>query len=136
MAICKHIRVILASASFLLQIACSSSVASGFVPEEGLTVGQIYQGSVAESAKSWAVPRYRIKTTDAGDAGASGFKGYTRTASNETRALFKPLDNPAIPIFVFPHVALIGDEQLLKPGFTTEFFLYKQNQFALAAERY
>lgn len=133
MAICKHIRVILACASFLLQIACSSSVASGFVPEEGLTVGQIYNSSVEESAKSWAIPRYRIKTTD---AGASGFKGYTRTASNETRALFKPLDNPAIPIFVFPHVALIGDEQLLKPGFTTEFFLYKQNQFALAAERY
>jgi conjugative transfer region lipoprotein (TIGR03751 family) len=37
---------------------------------------------------------------------------------------------------VFPHVALIGDEQLIKPGYTTAFFLYKQNQFALASERY
>ena len=54
----------------------------------------------------------------------------------ETKALFKALDNPAIPIYIYPHVALIGDEQLVKPGFTTEFFLYKQNQFALASERY
>ncbi|EHL30510.1 hypothetical protein LDG_7462 [Legionella drancourtii LLAP12] len=50
--------------------------------------------------------------------------------------LFKTLENPAVPIYIYPHVALIGDEQLLKPGFTTEFFLYKQNQFALASERY
>ena len=64
------------------------------------------------------------------------YQGETRTAANETKALFKALDNPAIPIYIYPHVALIGDEQLVKPGFTTEFFLYKQNQFALASERY
>lgn len=108
--------------------ACSSNVASGNVPEAGLTVSQIYHQSMDDTATSWTVPHYRVKALD--------YDGYTRTAANETNNLFKPLDNPSIPMFVYPHVALIGDEQLLKPGYTTAFFLYKQNQFALASERY
>lgn len=120
---------ILACASILLLNACTSHVAiEGEAPETGLTVSQIYHQSLDESAGSWTAPHYRIKPVD--------YEGYTRTASNETDALFKPLDNPSIPMYVYPHVALIGDEQLLKPGYTTAFFLYKQNQFALPSERY
>ena len=127
------LRMILVSSSLLLLSACAKSVASGSIPEEGLTVSQIYRQSVEQSAPSWTAPRYKHT---AGDHVAVNYQGETRTAANETKALFKPLDNPAIPIYIYPHVALIGDEQLLKPGFTTEFFLYKQNQFALASERY
>lgn len=133
MAAYKLTCMILVWASVLALGACSSSVASGFVPEEGLTVSQIYHESVAESAQSWTAPRYKVKATQ---VGKPGYAGYTRTAENEMQTLFKPLDNPAVPIFIYPHVALIGDEQLLKPGYTTEFFLYKQNQFALASEHY
>ncbi|MBA2710122.1 MAG: TIGR03751 family conjugal transfer lipoprotein [Tatlockia sp.] len=133
MHIYNVIPMILVCASTIALGSCSRSVASGFVPEQGLTVSQLYQGSIDESAKSWEAPRYRIKTTE---VKKSGYAGYTRTAENETKALFKPLDNPTVPIFIYPHVALIGDEQLVKPGYTTEFFLYKQNQFALANERY
>lgn len=133
MVVFKPIRMILACASLAGLSACSSSVASGFVPEQGLTVSEIYHQSIDESAKSWTAPRYRTKSVE---VNKPGYAGYIRTAHNETKALFKPLDNPAIPIFIYPHVALIGDEQLVKPGFTTEFFLYKQNQFALASERY
>lgn len=129
MVTCKTMCMTLACASVLLLNACASrSVATGRIPEDGLTVSQIYHQSVQESEVSWTAPRYRAKKTH--------YDGYTRTASNEVESLFKPLDNPSIPIFVYPHVALIGDEQLLKPGFTTAFFLYKQNQFALASERY
>ncbi|MDX1838113.1 TIGR03751 family conjugal transfer lipoprotein [Legionella taurinensis] len=127
------IRMILVSSSLLLLSSCAKSVASGTIPEEGLTVSQIYNQSVATSAPSWTAPRY--KRTASGQM-AVNYQGETRTAANETKALFKALDNPAIPIYIYPHVALIGDEQLVKPGFTTEFFLYKQNQFALASERY
>jgi len=109
--------------------ACTSRVVSeGNAPEGGLTVSQIYHQSLDEAPTSWTAPHYHMKPID--------YEGYTRTAANETATLFKPLDNPAIPIYVYPHVALIGDEQLLKPGYTTAFFLYKQNQFALASERY
>ena len=124
----KRTSTILACASMLLLSACSSHVASNNVPEAGLTVSQIYHQSMDDTATSWSVPHYRTKSID--------YDGYTRTAANETHALFKPLDNPSIPMFVYPHVALIGDEHLLKPGYTTAFFLYKQNQFALASERY
>lgn len=127
------IRMILVSSSLVLLSSCAKSVTSGTIPEEGLTVSQIYNQSVATSTHAWIAPRY--KRTVNGQM-AVNYRGETRTAANETKALFKALDNPAIPIYIYPHVALIGDEQLVKPGFTTEFFLYKQNQFALASERY
>ena len=130
MANYKHTRVILVCASFLLLNACSKTISASAVPEEGLTVSEIYNQSIKETASSWTAPRYRVKTTHLSNAPS------VATALNKEDALFKPLENPAIPIYVYPHVALIGDEQLLKPGFTTQFFLYKQNQFALASERY
>lgn len=129
MVIYKRTSMTLACASMLLLSACASKVTSGSIPESGLTVSQIYHESLNEMSTSWAAPRYRIPSH-------VQYEGYTRTAANETDMLFKPLDNPSIPMFVYPHVALIGDEQLLKPGYTTAFFLYKQNQFALASERY
>lgn len=124
----KRTSTIIACASMLVLSACTSHVTSSNIPETGLTVSQIYHESLDDTATSWTAPRYRIKAVD--------YNGYTRTAANETDALFKPLDNPSIPMFIYPHIALIGDEQLLKPGYTTAFFLYKQNQFALASERY
>ena len=129
MAIYKRISMTLACASLMLLNACSSHISSASKAEEsGLTVSQLYHQSLDDAAPSWTAPRYRAKPTD--------YEGYTRTAANETQLLFKPLDNPSVPMFVYPHVALIGDEQLLKPGYTTAFFLYKQNQFALPSERY
>lgn len=123
----KCIPTILAFSSLTLLNACTSHVKKLDEPEGRLTVSQIYHASTADTS-DWSVPHYRIKTV--------ANEGYTRTADNETHMLFKPLENPSIPIFIYPHVALIGDEQILKPGYTTAFFLYKQNQFALASERY
>lgn len=128
MVIYKTIRTILALSSLWVLTSCAKSVASGTIPEQGLTVSQIYKQSIAQSNDSVTAPRYRRATVH--------YQGETRTAANENKALFKTLDNPPVPIYIFPHVTLIGDEQLLKPGFTTEFFLYKQNQFALASELY
>ena len=129
MAIYKRISMTLVCASLMLLNACSSHVGSANNAEEsGLTVSQLYHQSLDDATTSWTAPHYRAKPTD--------YEGYTRTAANETQMLFKPLDNPSVPMFVYPHVALIGDEQLLKPGYTTAFFLYKQNQFALPSERY
>lgn len=120
--------MILVFGSALVLSACTSkSISSVAIPEGGLTVSQLYHQSLAEPVQSWSVKR---------SAKAVNYAGYTRDASNEINHLFKPLENPQIPIYVFPHVALINDEQLLKPGYTTAFFLYKQNQFALPSELY
>lgn len=128
MATHNTLHTILALSSALMLGACASkTVSSSGIPEGGLTVSQIYQQSINEPVQRWSVklaPKH------------VNYEGYTRNAANEVNQLFKPLDNPQIPIYVFPHVALIGDEQLLKPGYSTEFFLYKQNQFALPSEFY
>lgn len=129
MGIHNKLHMILVLASTLNLGACASSiVASKGIPEGGLTVSQLYQQSINEPGQSWTVKRSLTTPVN--------YEGYTRNASNEIQNLFKPLDNPQVPIYVFPHVALIGDEQLIKPGYTTGFFLYKQNQFALASEKY
>lgn len=129
MAIYNKLHTILALGSALILSSCaSSSISSTAIPEGGLTVSQLYQQSLGDAMPGWSIPKRQTKPVN--------YAGYTREASNEIQNLFKPLDNPQIPIYVFPHVALIGDEQLLKPGYTTGFFLYKQNQFALASERY
>lgn len=129
MAIHNKPHMILALSSLLTLTACASSkVTSAAIPEGGLTVSQIYQQSIGEPMQPWSVKRTLTNPVN--------YKGYTRNATNEVQNLFKALDNPQIPIYVFPHVALIGDEQLIKPGYTTAFFLYKQNQFALASESY
>ncbi|HAT1867298.1 TIGR03751 family conjugal transfer lipoprotein [Legionella pneumophila] len=122
-----HTILVLGSA-FILSSCASNSISSTAIPEGGLTVSQLYQQSLGEPMPGWSVRKKQAKPVS--------YAGYTREASNEIQNLFKPLDNPQVPIYVFPHVALIGDEQLLKPGYTTGFFLYKQNQFALASERY
>lgn len=129
MAIHNKLRMILALGSSLALNACASSIiTSNAIPEGGLTVSQLYQQSISEPIQSWSVKRVLTKPVN--------YEGYTREAANEIQNLFKPMDNPQIPIYVFPHVALIGDEQLIKPGYTTGFFLYKQNQFALSSEQY
>lgn len=129
MAIYNKLHMILALGSTLVLTACAkTSISSTAIPEGGLTVSQLYQQSIGEPMPSWSVTKRVSKPVN--------YAGYTREASNEIQNLFKPLDNPQIPIYIFPHVALIGDEQLLKPGYTTGFFLYKQNQFALASELY
>lgn len=121
--------MILVCSSLLFLNGCSAPVNSAnAIPEGGLTVSQLYQQSIDAPVQAWSVKKRQ--------ASAVNYEGYTRTAQNEIQTLFKPLENPQIPIYVFPHVALIGDEQLLKPGFTTAFFLYKQNQWALPSERY
>lgn len=129
MAIYNKLRMILIFSKCLALCACASkSISSTAIPEGGLTVSQLYQQSITETMPSWSVKHPLTRPIN--------YAGYTREASNEVKTLFKPLDNPQIPIYIFPHIAIIGDEQLLKPGYTTAFFLYKQNQFALASEQY
>jgi conjugative transfer region lipoprotein (TIGR03751 family) len=108
-----------------LMFGCASHHQTLDDRDSGLTMSQIYHHSMDEIAAP--VPHYHIKT-----AANVGYK----PMSTDNVLPFKPLENPLVPIYVYPHVALIGDEQILKPGFASAFFLYKQNQFALASEQY
>ncbi|HAT1762260.1 TPA: TIGR03751 family conjugal transfer lipoprotein [Legionella pneumophila] len=106
--------LIMLCASLSLCACSTAKMTSGTIPEQGLTVSQLYQHS-QQPVKSLSVQRVSVQ---------------------QTQPDFKALDNPEIPIHVFAHVANIGDEQIIKPAYTTRFFLYKQNQYALASELY
>lgn len=113
MAIKKAAVLITACASILLASCASTHNQAQAIPEAGLTVSELYHQSVKQPVIQ---PRaHKVQASE---------------------HAFKALPNPEIALYVFPHVAQIGDEQLIKPGYTTHFFLYKQNQFALASELY
>ena len=103
-------------ASLVLCSCAKSGVSQGGIPEQGLTVSQLYQ----QSMPSAPLPKQ--------------LRHMVHFNTSETE--FKALENPEVPIHVFAHVANLGDEQIIKPAYTTRFFLYKQNQYALASELY
>ncbi|HAU1863523.1 TPA: TIGR03751 family conjugal transfer lipoprotein [Legionella pneumophila] len=102
-------------ASLALSACSIANISQSAIPEQGLTVSQLYQQSMQQPIQKAVVQQVRFE--DSGEE-------------------FKQLPNPEVPIHIFAHVAQLGDEQIIKPAYTTRFFLYKQNQYALASELY
>ncbi|KTD16924.1 TIGR03751 family conjugal transfer lipoprotein [Legionella jordanis] len=102
-------------ASLALSACSTANISQSAIPEQGLTVSQLYQQSMQQPIQKAVVQQVRFEDS-----------------SEE----FKQLPNPEVPIHIFAHVAQLGDEQIIKPAYTTRFFLYKQNQYALASELY
>jgi conjugative transfer region lipoprotein (TIGR03751 family) len=74
----------------------------------------------------------RTTLAERGDESDLALVGYTRTVATETKALFPPLGNPEIVLYVFPHLA--GPERLPVPGYSTVFPLYPRTEYALPGE--
>ncbi|ADG24335.1 hypothetical protein N748_10070 [Legionella pneumophila str. 121004] len=102
-------------ASLALSACSTANISQSAIPEQGLTVSQLYQQSMQQPVQKAVVQQVRFEN------------------SGEE---FKQLPNPEVPIHIFAHVAQLDDEQIIKPAYTTRFFLYKQNQYALASELY
>lgn len=85
---------------------------------KGLTVSQIYKKSLNANKSRKINHQKRVQL-------------HTPVSNNEE---FKALPNPEVPIHVFAHVANIGGEEIIKPSYTTRFFLYKTNHYALKSE--
>lgn len=107
--------LIILCASMVLSACSTATGLQNAIPEQGLTTSQLYQQSQFKPIQK---PVYHSANLD--DSGEE----------------FKQLPNPEVPIYVFAHVAQLADEQIIKPAYTTRFFLYKQNQYALASELY
>lgn len=88
----------------------------GTIPEQGLKVNEIYKRSQNKPIKQF--PRHH------------------KPLLKKVHRKFKALPNPEVPIYVYEHVANIGGEQIIKPSYTTRFFLYSKNHFALPSEIY
>ena len=116
--------------------ACASNVRTGNIPENGLTVSQIYHKVIDENdAGDVSHARRQLKQKGA-QSYKTHYEGAFHQAFMNANHGFKQLDNPAVPIYITPKVVLMGDEQFIKPGFVTNFYLYKKNQFALNSEKF
>lgn len=117
---------------------CTSTSVPTQSPANGsLTMTQIYD-STAGSKQVTPMDGANIEDVRGQVAtqtsSAVHYADYTRTADNEVSNLFKPLPNPQIPVYIFPHLAQTGSDDLPVPGYTTAFFLYPHEEYALPSE--
>lgn len=107
-----------------------SGCASGRVPQQGPTMAEVYKDAMAESEGETLNnlrqpgPMAYPRETDV--------SGYTRTAQNEINNLFQPLPNPQLVMYIYPH--LVADDEAPIPGYTTAFYLFKHDHFAMPGE--
>lgn len=141
-----HSRAILISLISLPVFLLSGCVSPGknTLPQGGdMTMSQIYEKETglagqgtAEDQGAIGISDLRKKICASGISNAKAFKfeSVTVRSSNEIKQLFGTLPNPQIPIFIYPHLVYTSDEAEPVPGYTTGFFLYKQNHFAMPSE--
>ncbi len=72
-------------------------------------------------------------------ASASGMSmntAYTDVAQHQINSEFKLLPNPNIAAYIFPHLSHYSGTNVPVPGYTTTFFLYEKNHYAMPGEMY
>lgn len=132
MATIKTIMRTTALSSVFLLTACGAPVTSAGIPEEGLTVSQLYYQTLAENDTAETIRQLMPE----GQGQRVRYSGALGQKMQKNQALIKALNNPSVPIFVYPHVVKLGEDEVLKPGYTTQFYLYKRNHFAMNSERH
>lgn len=122
-----------------LELTGCATAGKDTLPEGGnMTMAQIYQHETGLSMDS---------EQDAGEASSLpqnpllssvplDYVHYTLPPSNSVDALFKPLPNPEIDMYIYPHLVTENGEAEPVPGYTTAFFLYRQPYFARPNEKY
>lgn len=123
-------------------LAGCTTPGQNMIPQGGdMTMSQIYQQETGLSltggdGQSYSHSLNGIRNGVIGPLPEPSYVAYTATAKNEVDSLFRPLPNPEIPIYIYPHLVHTGGESYPKPGLTTDFFLYRTNHFAMPNEAY
>jgi len=121
--------------SLVLGLAGCASEPKSIFPEGDMTMAQIYNQQTGSGDSSGAVYSVQqIKQALPQLSTKPEYVAYTQTAQNQTTALFKPLPNPSIPLYIYPHLVKMGADAVPVPGYTTSFFLYDQNNYTLPSE--
>ena len=79
---------------------------------------------------------FNNKKSDKAIAQSVHYEAYTATARNNINSQFKQYPNPNIPIYIYPHLAHIDGTESPIPAYTTTFYLYRQNHYAMPQEDY
>lgn len=99
------------------------------LPQEGASMKEVYDAHFKHSSlKKASATRAEFAKAGVGDSQLAGF---TRQADNEIQALFPKLPNPALVLYVFPHLTASGQPV---PGYATSFTFYEKTEYALPGE--
>ena len=132
---------------FIISLSGCATAGKNTLPSGGdMTMAQIYQqetglsdDSADYNAGELTQARREIQANGLNDPSADfsdPYTAYTVYPSNATEQLFKSLPNPEIPIYIFPHLVYADGETQPVPGYTTAFYLYRENHFAMPSEVY
>jgi len=99
------------------------------LPQEGASMKEVYDAHFKHSSLNKA----NANRADFAQGGVddSQLAGFTRQADTEINALFPKLPNPALVLYVFPHLTASGQPV---PGYATSFTLYEKTEYALPGE--
>ena len=133
----KKMKKMIALTAALISLNACTTPGAHMIPDGEMSMSQIYKKTMASndsSIRNNQMPRESVSQKKRSPV--INYTGYTSTSKNELKALFKTINNPQIPIYIYPHMVRVGDDDLPKPGYSSAFFLYKKVQFALPSENY
>lgn len=139
------------SLSILLLSGCTTA-GKNVLPKGGdMSMAKIYQQETGLSANSRgeydhqdvAYARRKIHTNkryshyQAPKSVKTRYATYAAATSSKHRdPEFKPLPNPMVPMYVYPHLVDSSGGAQPIPSYSTAFFLYRENHFSMPSEEY
>ena len=100
------------------------------LPQDGPSMKAVYESHFQQSRQRQHSGRERMEAAGPG-SGDSPVAGYSRDAATEIQGLFPRLPNPALVMYVFPHLTGTGQPV---PGYATAFSMYEKDAYALPGE--
>lgn len=120
----------LISVVFAISLTACTSMTSRRMPAGSVTMAQAYNKAI-----NGTEPLDHIRATVGNaDNKSVDYYQYTRTQKNETHAQFKPLANPSIVMYVYPHTVGNGNDLIPVPGYSTIFPLYDHVYYAMPGD--
>ena len=139
MTIHKQVTTLLGLISMSLALTSCMTPGKHLIPEnQGYSMSQVYANETGLTTNdNNALPD--VASVRANVVSVTSANAVRRIHSDSIpvrRQAFSMLPNPEINMYVTPHMATSGGQQVPIPGYTTGFFLYTQNHFALPSEEY
>ncbi|MEQ8234505.1 MAG: TIGR03751 family conjugal transfer lipoprotein [Gammaproteobacteria bacterium] len=128
----SRLRTVVTITSISVVLAGCAGTKESVLPQSGPTMKAIYEAHLETmGANDPLAVRRELGSRPLGNEDVD-LAGYSRTAHTELATIFPRLPNPALVMYVFPHLA--GAERVPVPGYATTFTLYDRVEYALPGE--
>lgn len=120
----------LISLSLVFSLTGCSSLVSSKMPQGSISMQQAYSEALNGNnsgdggSSDASLSHLRAKVQSKGIK-KTNYTDYTRTQKNEINSQFQRLPNPNVVMYIYPHLAGTGNEQVPVPGYSTVFSLYQ-----------